>query len=355
MVNPIRVRAGDKNYDVVVGSRLVEKAGALIREKLDGRSCAVISDDNVAKYFADRVVESLEVSKCRATLITVPAGEESKTMARAESICQQMIAAGLDRSSFVVALGGGMIGDLAGFVAAIYHRGIPCVQVPTTLLAQVDSSIGGKAAVNMAAGKNLVGAWHQPALVISDVDTLATLPPRELRQGFAEIIKHAVIRDADMFAMLQRFDPAKLEALIRRNIEIKADIVASDERETTGERALLNFGHTIGHAIERAGQYRDFLHGEAVSLGMVAAAEISVRKAELSEDERDRIIRTLEAFKLPTRLPAGFQKEETLKAIRFDKKFTAGQVRFVVVPKLGSARLATDVTEADIEAALARL
>jgi 3-dehydroquinate synthase len=315
----------------------------------------VISDDNVAKYFADRVVESLEVSKCRATLITVPAGEESKTMARAESICQQMIAAGLDRSSFVVALGGGMIGDLAGFVAAIYHRGIPCVQVPTTLLAQVDSSIGGKAAVNMAAGKNLVGAWHQPALVISDVDTLATLPPRELRQGFAEIIKHAVIRDADMFAMLQRFDPAKLEALIRRNIEIKADIVASDERETTGERALLNFGHTIGHAIERAGQYRDFLHGEAVSLGMVAAAEISVRKAELSEDERDRIIRTLEAFKLPTRLPAGFQKEETLKAIRFDKKFTAGQVRFVVVPKLGSARLATDVTEADIEAALARL
>jgi 3-dehydroquinate synthase len=342
-------------YEVFVGSRLLEKAGPLIREKLEGRTCAVISDHNVAKHFAAALLESLEAAGFQATLITVPAGEESKTMGSAESICQQMIAAGLDRSSFVVALGGGMIGDLAGFVAAIYHRGVPCVQMPTTLLAQVDSSIGGKTAINTTAGKNLIGAWHQPALVISDVDTLATLPPRQLRQGFAEIIKHAVIRDAEMFDLLQRYDPAEVEALIRRNIEIKASIVAADERETSGERALLNFGHTIGHAIERAGQYRDFLHGEAVSLGMVAAAEISVRKVELSEDERDRIVRTLEVFKLPTRLPSGFPKEEILKAIRFDKKFTAGQVRFVVVPKLGSARLATDVTMADIEGAVSAL
>ncbi len=167
-----------------------------------------------------------------------------------------MSEAGLDRSSFLVALGGGVVGDLAGFVAAIYHRGIPCVQVPTTLLAQVDSSIGGKTAVNTAAGKNMIGAWHHPALVIADVDTLATLPPREWNQGFAEIIKHAIIRDAEMFEMLQHFDRKDLAALVRRNVEIKAAIVAADERETKGERALLNFGHTIGHAIERAGDYQ---------------------------------------------------------------------------------------------------
>lgn len=355
MLNPIRVHAGDKTYEVIVGSRLLEKAGALIREKLGGRICAVISDENVAKHFGDPVLESLTAAGFQPTPITVPAGEKSKTMASVESICERMIAAGLDRTSFVVALGGGMIGDLAGFVGAIYHRGIPCVQMPTTLLAQVDSSIGGKTGVNTAAGKNLIGAWHQPALVISDLDTLGTLPPRELRQGFAEIVKHAVIRDAEMFEMLQRFDRAEMAALIRRNIEIKAAIVAADERETTGERALLNFGHTIGHAIERAGEYRDFLHGEAVSLGIVAACEISVRTAGLAEAERERIVRTLEAFELPTRLPANFSKEKIQNAIRFDKKFERGEIRFIVAPKIGSARVATNVTIGDLQASLTLL
>ena len=355
MVKPICVQAGEKTYDVNVGSGLLGEIGALIGEKLAGRACAVISDDNVAPLFADSVLASLKAIGRQPVLLTVPAGEESKTMERAATICGKMSEAGLDRSSFVVALGGGMVGDLAGFVAAIYHRGIPCVQVPTTLLAQVDSSIGGKTAVNTAAGKNLIGAWHRPALVISDIDTLATLPPREFRQGFAEIIKHAIIRDADMFEMLQHFDRKDLAALIRRNVEIKAAIVAADERETTGERALLNFGHTIGHAIERAGEYRDFLHGEAISLGIVAACEISVRKAGLSEAGRDRIVRTLENFGLPTRLPADFPKEKILSAIRFDKKFSQGEVRFVLSPKIGSARLATDVAIADLETAVALL
>jgi 3-dehydroquinate synthetase len=192
-------------------------------------------------------------------------------------------------------------------------------------------------------------------LVISDIDTLATLPERDLRQGFAEVIKHAVTRDAEMFEQLQDFDRGDLAALVRRNVEIKGAIVAADERETTGERALLNFGHTIGHAIERAGEYRDFLHGEAVSLGMVAACEISVRKAGLSDGERQRIAATLERFGLPTSLPADFQKDELLRAVRLDKKFTRGEVRFVVVPRIGSARVATDVTMADIEAAVAKL
>jgi 3-dehydroquinate synthase len=227
--------------------------------------------------------------------------------------------------------------------------------VPTTLLALVDSSVGGKTGVNTAAGKNLIGAWHQPALVISDVDTLETLPPREFRQGFAELIKHAVIRDAEMFERLQGFVRADLPALICRNVEIKAGIVAVDERERTGERALLNFGHTIGHAIERAGSYRDFLHGEAVSLGMVAASEISVRKAGLPEAERERIVRTLEAFELPTRLPSNFPKEKILNAVPLDKKFARGEVRFVVVPAIGSARLVENVTMADIEAAISNL
>ena len=355
MEKSIRVQAGGHCYEVLVGSQLLGDTGALIGGKLAGRSCAVISDDNVASHFADAVVASLKASGRRPTLITVPAGEESKTMERAGTICEKMSEAGVDRSSFVVALGGGMIGDLAGFVAAIYHRGISCVQVPTTLLAQVDSSIGGKTAVNTAAGKNLIGAWHQPVLVISDVATLTTLPPREFRQGFAEIIKHAIIRDAEMFEMLQRFDQTDLAGLIRRNVEIKAAIVAADERETTGERALLNFGHTIGHAIERAGEYRDFLHGEAVSLGIVAACDISVRKAGLSEAEREQIVDTLEKFQLPTRLPPDFPKEKIQSAIQFDKKFSQGQVRFVVSPKIGSARLAADVTMEDIGAALQKI
>jgi len=355
VVKPIRVRAGDKTYEVFVGSQLLDQAGPLIGAKLQGRVCAVISDDNVARHFADTVIKSLTAAGCRPTLITVAPGEESKTMQRAEAICDRMIEAGLDRSSFVVAFGGGMIGDLAGFVAAIYHRGIPCVQVPTTLLAQVDSSIGGKTAVNTTAGKNLIGAWHEPALVISDVDTLATLSPREMRQGFAEIIKHAVIRDAEMFAKLQSFDPVELPALIRRNVEIKAAIVAADDRETTGERALLNFGHTVGHAIERAGEYHEFLHGEALSLGIVAACAISIRRARLAPDQRDAIVDLLRRFELPTTLPKNFPREKVFEALKFDKKFEGGKVRFVVTPRIGAAHLATDVTLDDIREAIEAL
>ena len=217
-----------------------------------------------------------------------------------------MSEAGLDRSSFLVALGGGMVGDLAGFAAAIYHRGIPCVQMPTTLLAQVDSSIGGKTAVNTAAGKISSAPGIIPRWLSADVDTLATLPPREWKQGFAEIIKHAIIRDAEMFEMLQHFDRKDLAALVRRNIEIKAAIVAADERETTGERACSISAIPLDTRSNGQGITRDFLHGEAVSLGIVAACEISVRKAGLSETERERILQTLRAFDLPTQLPGGF-------------------------------------------------
>jgi 3-dehydroquinate synthase len=354
-VNSIRVQTAQGGYEVIIDSGVLEQTGVLIGRQLKGPACVVISDETVAGFFADMVFSSLSNAGYRPKLLTVPPGEQSKTMQRAEEICDGMIEAGLDRSSFVVGLGGGMVGDLAGFVAAIFHRGIPCVHLPTTLLAQVDSSIGGKTAVNTGAGKNLIGAWHQPALVISDVKALETLPPREYRQGFAELIKHAVIRDAEMFETLHRFHPAELPALIRRNVQIKAALVSVDERETTGERALLNFGHTIGHAIERAGEYRVFFHGEAVSLGMVAACEISGRKAGLSDDERARIVGMLEAFELPTRLPADFPKDKILGAVPFDKKFAGGEVRFVVVPAIGSARLVREVTMEDIEAAIGKL
>lgn len=351
----IRVLTGRQSYDVIVGSNLLRKTGALIAQKLTGPVCALISDDNVAALFAPAVEQSLTDAGFRPVLMAVPPGEESKTMREAEALCTRMARAGLDRSSFVVALGGGMVGDLAGFAAAIYHRGIPNVHLPTTLLAQVDSAIGGKTGVNTPAAKNLIGAWRQPALVISDLDTLATLPPRELRQGFAEIVKQAVIRDREMFETLQHLDHADLETLVRRNIEIKAAIVAADERELTGERVLLNFGHTIGHAIERAGDYRSFLHGEAVSLGMVAACEISVRKAGLPDAERQRILATLQTLELPTRLPADFPREKILEAIRFDKKFARGEIRFVVLTRIGSAELSSNVTMADMEAAIALL
>jgi 3-dehydroquinate synthase len=299
--------------------------------------------------------QSLISAGSHSTLITIPAGEKSKTLAQAGAICDQMIAAGLDRQSFVVGLGGGVVGDISGFVAAIYHRGIPHVQIPTTLLAMVDSSIGGKTGVNTRDGKNLIGAVHHPLLVIDDVDVLKSLPRREFNQGFAEIIKHAVIADAKMFRTLQSWqatDAVALQRLIKRNIRIKSKIVAKDEHDRSGERALLNFGHTVGHAIERAGDYCEFLHGEALSLGIVAACAISTRRAGLPPDQRDAIVDLLRQFELPTRLPKNFRREKVFDALKFDKKFEGGKVRFVVTAKIGSARLATDVTLEDIREAI---
>jgi 3-dehydroquinate synthase len=354
-MTPILIQAGSASYEALVGSRLLDEIGGLLSRKLRERSCAIVSDENVAALFAPPVVRSLTTAGLEPALITIPPGEKSKTLAEAEAICRRMSEARLGRSSFLIALGGGVVGDLAGFVAAIYHRGIPYVQVPTTLLAQVDSSIGGKTALNTATAKNMIGAWHHPVLVLADVGTLDTLPAREWKQGFAEIIKHAIIRDAAMFETLPSFDRKDLAGLVRRNIEIKAAIVAADERELSGERALLNFGHTVGHAIERAGDFLDFPHGEAISLGIVAACEISVRKAGLSEAERERILSTLRVLDLPTRLPADFPRDKILEAIRFDKKFQNREVRFVVTPAIGSARLATDVTMEDIAAAVAAL
>jgi 3-dehydroquinate synthase len=343
---------------------LIEQVGKHVRKHLTREMCVIISDSNVAPFFAVRVMKSLTSAGFRPTLITIPAGEKSKTLEQAGAICDRMIAAGLDRQSFVVGLGGGMIGDLSGFVAAIYHRGIPHVQIPTTLLAMVDSSIGGKTGVDARAGKNLIGAFHQPSLVIDDLDVLKTLPRRQFKQGFAEIIKHAIIADAKMFRQLKVAHASGLRrasethallSLIKRNIEIKSRIVAKDEWDRTGERALLNFGHTVGHAIEHAGNYRRFLHGEAVSLGIVAACAISAKRAGLRPDQRAAIVDLLERFGLPTRLPPNFPRKKIFNAIRFDKKFEGGKVRFVVTPRIGTARITNDVTLNDIREAVKQL
>ena len=363
-VTTTTVPLGKQCYRVLVGRDLLSHIAKYTRKYLPRQTCAVISDSNVARLFADRVKKSLISAGFRPVLITIPAGEKSKTLKQVGAICDRMVAAGLDRQSFVVGLGGGMIGDLSGFVAAIYHRGIPHIQIPTTLLAMVDSSIGGKTGVDTPAGKNLIGAFHQPSLVIDDLDVLRTLPRREFNQGFAEVIKHAVIADAKMFRILKvvrasglhrASETHALQSLIKRNIEIKSQIVATDERDRTGERALLNFGHTVGHAIERAGNYSKFLHGEAVSLGIVAACTISVAKAGLRPEQRDVIVSLLEQFGLPTRLPPKFPRRKILDAVMVDKKFEDGKIRFVVTPRIGAAHVATDVTVDEIRDAIAQL
>lgn len=358
MTAVIALRAGSWRYRAVVGSHLLETAGSRIPTKFRSPNIAIISDSNVGPLVASRVKRSLVSGGFKPALITIPAGEESKTLEQAGAICEQMIAAGLDRKSFVIGLGGGVVGDISGFVAAIYHRGIPHIQIPTTLLAMVDSSIGGKTGVNTADGKNLIGAMHQPSLVIDDVDVLKTLPPREFNQGFAEVIKHAIIADAKMFKQLQSWEtgsPLALQQLVCRNIKIKSKIVAKDERDRTGERALLNFGHTVGHAIERAGNYRKFLHGEALSLGIVAACAVSIQRAGLAPGQRDVVVDLLQRFELPTSLPKNFPREKIFHALKFDKKFEGGKLRVIVTPRIGAAYLTSDVTLDDIHEAVAAL
>ena len=358
----IEISGSGFRYSALVGDGSMAKAGEFARKVMSGNRCAIIADETSAGLFGDRISESFTAEKFSPHLVRIPAGEKSKSLTQVERICDELIEAGLDRSSFVVGLGGGVIGDISGFVAAIFQRGIPHVQIPTTLLAMVDSSIGGKTGVNLDAGKNLIGAIHHPALIIADVKALESLPPKELRQGYAEIIKHAIIRDAEMFRALS---PRTLRqsgsdstsgfvALIRRNIAIKARIVSADVREISGERALLNFGHTVGHAIERATNFK-IPHGDCISVGMVAACGISIKRAGLSSQERDDVVALLKRFQLPTQLPAEVDRERVVAAVVHDKKFLGGKIRFVVTPRIGEAHVSNDVTMEDIREGIAEL
>jgi len=352
----IPVQTASGHYAVHIGEGFLESTGELIstKTKLHG-TCAIITDSKVEPLYAGTVRSSLEQAGFRPILQTIPSGERSKSLEVAESCADAMISGGLDRSSFVVALGGGVVGDLTGFVAGIYFRGIPFVQIPTTVVALVDSSVGGKTGVNAKGGKNLLGVFHQPTLVIADPNTLASLPEREFREGFAEIVKHAVIRDA---SMLDRITPGRREnlgPLIAENVAIKAAIVEADEREQTGERALLNFGHTIGHAIENAAGYGEWFHGEAVSLGMVAALRISRLFARLPQAEEERVVRLLARLGLPVDFRKAPPTGDLLQAMRSDKKFSEGAIRFVVTQKLGTAQLTSEVDALKIAEALESL
>ncbi|MFZ4766406.1 MAG: 3-dehydroquinate synthase [Roseimicrobium sp.] len=346
----VRVNLAERSYDVLIGFGLLPTLGTLALERLSRKKCAVVTDSNVAPLYAALVQQSLWSAGISATLITVPAGESSKCMAVAEDVCRQMLQAGLDRKSFLVALGGGVVGDLAGFASSIFLRGIPYIQVPTTVLSQVDSSVGGKTGVNTPEGKNLIGTFAQPALVVADAHTLHSLAPREYGEGFAEIIKHAAIRDASMFDAITAVADGQgdLADLIRRNVAIKAEIVERDEHETTGLRALLNFGHTIGHAIEASAGYGEMLHGEAIGLGMMAAATISSQVSGLPPLGRAKIVNLIKRFGLPTKLPDTMSAETILAHMKHDKKFSEGSIRFVLLRALGDAFVSEDVTETHI-------
>ena len=354
----VPVNLGPRSYRVDVGSGLLKTLGATANERFGDRSnCAVITDSNVGPLYAATALASLKAAGRNPVLITVPAGEASKSLLSAQNVCTEMARAGLDRKSFAVALGGGVIGDLGGFCASIYQRGIPYIQVPTTVLSQVDSSVGGKTGVNLPDAKNMVGNFHQPAHVIADVDTLASLHRREWNEGFAEIIKHACIRDAAMLPAIDQVAAGggDLADLIRWNIAIKAAVVEADEFETLGIRALLNFGHTLGHAIEAAAGYGALLHGAAISLGLRAAALLSVQLSTLSAAEADRIVDLLRRFDLPVQLSAGFETDELLRIARMDKKFEHGKIRFVLLSTLGSAHVSNEVTEEHLREVIAMI
>jgi len=355
----VRVPVPGRDYQILIGPGLLSQLGPQCRRLGLGTRCALISDTHVAPRYGKAAVESLRRAGFEPVTLSVPPGETSKCGRQVQACYEALARHRLERASFVVALGGGVVGDLAGFVAATYLRGIDFVQVPTSLLAQVDSSVGGKVGVNLKAGKNLVGAFHQPRLVLCDLETLGTLPARELRAGLAEVIKYGIIQDARLFARLERDLPAllRLDAgvlgpVVARCCAIKADVVGQDEREG-GLRAILNFGHTIGHAIENSIGYGTFLHGEAISIGQVAAAHLSHECLGLSRAAVERIRALFEAAGLPARLAlSSHQRRRLLAAMKLDKKVRGGHVRFVLARRIGFVEFNQSVPKAAIGRAL---
>jgi 3-dehydroquinate synthase len=354
----VPVSLGDRSYSIHVGPGTMPTLGRACTRLGLGKRCAVITDANVGPRFAKAAVDSLVAAGFDAVVITVPAGEQAKALKVVAGCYDEMAAHRLERKSFVVALGGGVVGDLAGFVAATYLRGVAFVQVPTTLLAQVDSSVGGKVGVNLKAGKNLVGAFHQPRVVLCDLDAFATLPEREFRAGLAEVIKYGIIYDAPLFRRLERDmdkllarDEATLASVVARCCAIKADVVSQDETES-GLRAILNFGHTIGHGLEAISAYGKYLHGEAISIGQVAAAHLSAKTGlKAAETARIRDLFARAGLPVTVKLKSA-ERTRLFAAMRVDKKVSAGVVRFVLAKRLGEVVWGQDVSDAEIHAAL---
>jgi 3-dehydroquinate synthase len=357
IVRTVRVNLGMRSYDVVIGRGLLAQLGALL-EKIGRGPGALITDSVVAGHFGQRVEPALKARGVHAYRIVVSPGEASKSLAQVGKLCSDLAELKIARSGLVIGLGGGVIGDLAGFVAAAYLRGVAFVQVPTTLLAMVDSSVGGKTGVNLPEGKNLVGAFYQPRLVVADLDTLATLPAKEFSAGMAEVIKYGAIRDRALFDRVANGATPQdddLAQIVEKCVAIKARIVERDEFETRGERALLNFGHTIGHAIEKAGSYTRYLHGEAIALGMRAAAWLSVWHPDTNLPEADAkaLEQALLDNDLPLTLDPDLNRDVILKALGNDKKVAAdGGNRWVLLRNLGEAQSGYQVAPELIEKAL---
>ncbi len=357
-MHKVSVDLADRSYSVLVAEGIITQIGTHLAEcGLKGKA-AIISDSTVASLHAPALQSALAHAGFSSTLHVFPAGESSKSLDTTATLCRELAGAGHDRKSFIIALGGGVVGDLAGFVASLFYRGIPFVQIPTTIVSVVDSSVGGKTGVNIPEGKNLVGSFHQPKLVLIDPLTLATLPPREYHEGFAEAIKHAAIRDADMLRDLDDLDPDSRfvpSSLIARNIAIKARIVEADEQETLGLRALLNFGHTIGHGIEASRPYGEILHGEAIALGIRAALYLSQRHAGLPAPDAQRIESLLHKFKLPLQLDAQISTDLVLEKLARDKKFDSGAIRFVLLRGAGDAYVDRTLSQQDLRSAIDHL
>jgi 3-dehydroquinate synthase len=340
----LTVELGERSYSIVIDAGSLDDLGTLLAERCQPQRCAVVTNPTVGKHYLDRTLAALQAAGFTPLTVEIPDGEQFKSFASLTSIYDRLLTAKLDRSAPLIALGGGVIGDLTGFAAATYLRGVPFVQVPTTLLAQVDSSVGGKTGVNHPLGKNLIGAFYQPSLVVIDVTTLSTLPRRELVAGLVEVIKYGVILDAELFALLERDlerllgrDESLLTQIVSRCCSLKAAVVQRDEREQD-YRSILNFGHTLGHAVEALTDYKRYLHGEAVAIGMVFAARLSRARGLCSDETEKRIVRLLERAGLAVDVPHGLSSADIAAAVAGDKKVSGGKIKFVCVEDLGRTR-----------------
>jgi 3-dehydroquinate synthase len=347
----IRLELGDRSYDISIGSNILDGIGDRLNSLGLSPRVAIVSNPTVFSLYGERVSGSIRKEGFDPVAVIIPDGEEYKDLVRLNQIYDELLVHGLDRSSALIALGGGVIGDMTGFAASTYMRGVSCIQVPTTLLAQVDSSVGGKTGVNHKLGKNMIGTFWQPKLVWIDVETLKTLPGREIRAGLAEVIKYGVIYDAELFDFLEAgrdkvlgLDDAALTHIIKRSCEIKADVVSKDERES-GMRVILNYGHTIGHAIETVTGYTRFLHGEAVAIGMCLEARLSQMLNLLDKDQVFRIKALTDSYGLPSEIPEDVDLSGIFSSMRLDKKAVAGELKFVLPEKVGRVRIQKGITE----------
>jgi len=344
----LTVELGPRSYPILIGRQWFGQLGPALRERTSHQRALIVSDNRVGGLYGEKVLGALAEAGFLAESLTVPEGEMFKTLDTCMSIYGYLLGNNYSRETILVALGGGVVGDIAGFVAATYMRGVPYVQVPTSLLAMVDSSVGGKTGVNHPLGKNIIGAFHQPLLVFVDLGCLATLDAVEFRAGFAEVVKYGMIRDAEFFTFCEKtreaiftLDPAVLHHIVKTSCSIKAEVVSADEKEA-GLRAILNFGHTIGHAIESLTNYTHYKHGEAVAIGMVAAGRLAVRMGRFEASPQERLERLLEQAGLPVRIPARLETEDIIERMRKDKKVRHGQVRLVLPEAIGRVTIESE-------------